>query len=151
MFIEQLFCCNDKCVKDMCIGMNPCTHSCAFHCNAHCVIAVTRSPFHSCATQDDHSLPSGVYSMFNFCLNLIYYCFTQSYGSFCLLILMFFQSVRLTLSHFDHPCVWFFFNAIIQSIQHFNQQPPLLNQSNKQTLHSEFREHPRKKRGKKKQ
>ena len=38
--------------------------------------------------------------------------------------IMFFQSVRLTLSHFDHPFVLLGFNAIAQSIQHYNQQQP---------------------------
>ena len=56
--------------------------------------------------------------------DLIHHCFMQSYGSFYLLILMFFQSVRLTLSLYDHPFVLLGFNAIAQSIQHYNQQQP---------------------------
>ena len=61
---EQLFCCNSKRVKDACIGMNSCTHSCVCHCNAHCVVAVDKKTVPSCAIQDDHSLSSGVYFLF---------------------------------------------------------------------------------------
>ena len=50
------------------------------------------------------------------------------------------------LKHSDHPCVWSNLNAIVQSIQHCNQQqPPLHNPANKQTLHSEFKKQSRKK------
>ena len=57
-----------------------------------------------------------------------------------------FQSVRLTLSYFDHPCVWSVFKTINHSIQHFNQQQPSLHDpSNKQTLHSEYQKHSREK------
>ena len=53
--------------------------------------------------------------------------------------------LRLTASHFDHPCVWSVL-ASIHSIQHINyQQPSPHNPSNKQTLHSEYQKHSRKK------
>ena len=39
---EQLSCCNVKCVNVLCIGMNPCTHSCACNRILHYVIAVNK-------------------------------------------------------------------------------------------------------------
>ena len=39
---EQSFCCSNRCVECMWIGMEPCTHWCACHCNAHYVSAVNQ-------------------------------------------------------------------------------------------------------------
>ena len=46
---EQVFCCNHKCVKHMCIGIDPCTraHCCAFLCNAHYVGVVNQKTVQS--------------------------------------------------------------------------------------------------------
>ena len=39
---EQSFCSNNKCVKNMCIVKDSCTHSCACNRIVHCVIAVNK-------------------------------------------------------------------------------------------------------------
>ena len=44
---ERLFSSNNKCIKYMCLGMNPCTHRCACHYNAHYVSAVNQKTFSS--------------------------------------------------------------------------------------------------------
>ena len=65
---EQLFCINNTCIGSVIIGMDACTHCCAYHCGAQYVSVVNQKTGHLGAVLGAFSFLLAVFGMSFSCL-----------------------------------------------------------------------------------
>ena len=92
---EQLFCASNRCIEYMCIGLNPCTHWCAYHYNAHYVSAVNQKTVPSqCKSGRLLIAFWRIFVMFMFLLFSLIYFLSVSLPTFYYLSLLLLMNVK---------------------------------------------------------